>query len=189
MPLALFVEPGSCYSKDGSFIEFSPTSSEPNTGRVRGPVPCSVPVTPRGAQHNLVKRYSSKLCCSGGDRQSSRSDGSALSAVDTAGQPATSLVIATAHVFTFYPHEEAQGETWAPSSHRAALARQIREVGVDILRVQEGRSRKDHFTVCEGHAMRISAATPGSSGSTELWISTNICDHARGAVQSRRSHP
>ena len=48
--------------KHGSCIEFSPTSSEPtrvagnevaeamaNTGRVRGPVPCSVPVTPRGA--------------------------------------------------------------------------------------------------------------------------------------------
>ena len=62
--------------------------------------------------------------------------------VDAASQPATSLMIATANVLTLYPQEEDQGETWAPSARRAALAKQIREVGVDILGVQEGRSRK-----------------------------------------------
>ena len=64
--------------------------------------------------------------------------------------------------------------------------------------------RKDHFTFCEGCSMWISAATPGSSGGTEVWMSTSICDHVRaitsvrdprpsvqtcGHVQSWRSHP
>ena len=102
----------------------------------------------------------------------------------TADQLATSLVIVTANVLTFYPRE-AQGETWAPSARRVDLAKQIREVGVDILDVQEGRSRKDHFVVCEGYAMWISAATPGGSGGTELWISTSVCDHT-GAIVSIR---
>ena len=52
--------------------------------------------------------------------------------VDAASQPATSLVIATANVLTLYPQEEAQGETWAPSARRVALAKRIREVGVEI---------------------------------------------------------
>ena len=47
----------------------------------------------------------------------------------TADQSATSLVL------TFYPQQEAQGETWATSARRAALAKQIREVGVDIRHV------------------------------------------------------
>ena len=55
------------------------------------------------------------------------------SSVDTASPPAASLVIATANVLTLYPQEEDQGETWAPSARRAALAKQIREVGVDIV--------------------------------------------------------
>ena len=97
----------------------------------------------------------------------------------------TSLVIATANVLTFHPQEEAQDVIWAPSARRAALARQIREVGVDILGIQEGRSRKDHFVVCEGYAMWISAATPGGSGGTELWISTNVCNHTQAIVSIR----
>ena len=61
--------------------------------------------------------------------------------VDAASQP----TICTANVLTLYPEEEDEGETWALSARRAALAKQTREVGVDILGVQEGRSRKDHF--------------------------------------------
>ena len=99
--------------------------------------------------------------------------------VDTASPPAASLVIATANVLTLYPQEEDQGETWAPSARRAARAQQIRVVGVDILGVQEGRSRKDHFVICEGYAMWISAATPGGSGGWELWINTSSCNHTR----------
>ena len=103
----------------------------------------------------------------------------------TADPSATSLIIATANVLTFHPQEEAQDVTWAPSARRAALARQIREVGVDILGIQEGRSRKDHFVVCEGYAVWISAATPGGSGGTELWISTNVCNHTQAIVSIR----
>ena len=33
--------------------------------------------------------------------------------------------------------------------------------------------------------MWISAATPGGSGGTELWINTSICDHARAVVSIR----
>ena len=90
-----------------------------------------------------------------------------------ADQSATSLIIATANVLTVYPQEEAQGETRAPSARRAVLAKQIREVGVDILGVQKGRSRKDHFVVCEGYAMWISAATPG------LWRDGALDQHQR----------
>ena len=61
--------------------------------------------------------------------------------VDTASPPAAALVIATANVLTLYPQEEDQGETWAPSARRAALAKQIREVGVDILNLS--------FSVCK----------------------------------------
>ena len=86
--------------------------------------------------------------------------------VDTASQPAASLVIATANVLTLYPQEEDQGETWAPSALRAALAKQIREVGVDILGVQEGPRHVDF------------SRNTGGSGGTELWINTSSCDRA-----------
>ena len=75
--------------------------------------------------------------------------------VGAASQLAASLAIATANVLTLYPQEEDQGETRRPSARRAALAKQIREVGIDILGVQEGRSRKDHFVISEGYAMWI----------------------------------
>ena len=41
------------------------------------------------------------------------------------------------------------------------------------------------FFICGGYAMWISAATPGGSGRTELWINTSICDHARAVVSIR----
>ena len=107
------------------------------------------------------------------------------SPVDTASPPAASPVIATANVLTFHPQEEDQGETWEPSARRAALAKLVREVGVDVLGVQEGRSRKDLFVMCKGYAMWISAATPGGSGGTELWINTNSCDRTRAVVSVR----
>ena len=87
-------------------------------------------------------------------------------------------LIASANVLTFYPQEEAHGETWAPSARRAALAKQIREVGVDILGVQEGRSRKTTLpfvraTPCGFQPQRGAALAGRSSGSA-----TRICDHA-----------
>ena len=102
--------------------------------------------------------------------------------LDTARPPAASMVIATPKVLTLHPQEEDQGETWAPSARRAVTAKQIREVGVDILGVQESRSRKDHSVFCEGYAMWMSAATPGGSGGTELWINTSSCDHTQAVV-------
>ena len=115
--------------------------------------------------------------------------------VDAASQPATSLVIATANVLTPYLQEEAQGETWAPSARRAALAKQIRAVGVDTLGVQE-----DHFATCEGYAIgdfRSDAGRLWRDGALDqyqhLRPCTGSCFYPRpvqtcGHVQGRRSH-
>ena len=65
---------------------------------------------------------------------------------DTAGQPATSLVIATADVLTFYPQEERR-------RHPRPVVRLLRDrydrLALTSWGVPEGRSRKDHFVICD----------------------------------------
>ena len=104
---------GTCFSKHAGCTEFSSTRQSPHRGRCQRSRRRLGEHPARGSRQ---PRRTIRFAVLGGDRQSPDPMVRLSSPVDTARQPATSLVIATANVLTFYLQEEAQGETWAPSA-------------------------------------------------------------------------
>ena len=83
--------------------------------------------------------------------------------------------VATANVQTMNPKDEHRGASWEASARRTALAMQFKANGLDVIGIQEGRSRIAGRCEIEGYHVLRGQASPAGQYGCELWVSAELC--------------